>query len=147
MSEEASDKIVAYPTRDNPPHLGTLMELASVADTYDTVYVVYCGGDGIVSPTKWVQMVDSVLGTFTDKFKYITSGVNFTDIKKLPVELQELGVTKIVTSSNKIFMQCAINGVRAARLTKAQCYYNLFQQLAYSKGFIMDNLINKFKHR
>lgn len=145
LNSDDKQNIAAYITRENPPHLGLILELAALADKYDKVYIVYCGGDGLVSTDDFAQMVLGVFGKFTDKYEVLKADTDFTKIQVLPEYLRKRGVDYIVTSSNTIYINCALHGIKAVRMKKAPCYYNMFQQTAYGKGMIMDNLKRKFK--
>lgn len=144
VTDEDEPKIAAYVTKSNPPHLGTMMELSLLHDKFDKVYVIYYGSGGMLSSNDWISCLDSILSRITDKYEVITMDYDFDNLQSMPLELKELGVSQIITSSNKVLMQCALHKVECQRIRKAPYYEDSFQQLAFGKGMILSSLRKKF---
>ena len=144
MTDNSEQKIGAYITKSNPPHLGVLMEAAVMSERFDTVYIIYYGGDGTLTSSDWVATIKSVVEKISDRYKVISTPFNFDTIQKVPEYIKKLGVTQLVTSSNKVLMQCAIHEIPCARVRKAPYFYDVFQQKAFGKGMILTNLKKRF---
>ena len=146
QTTEEKKEICVFPTKTNPPHFGLMRELATLHNQYEKIYIAYCGDTGLLSPKTWASNVLGILEQFTDKYSVVMGTKKmFTDMQEIPKVFQELGVTKIVTTSNTIFVQCQIHHINAIRLRKAPGYYDLFQQNALSKGFVLDRLRQKLR--
>jgi len=147
MHQEESKAICAFPTKANPPHLGLVLELFQIADKYSKIYVLYYDDPTLMPTESCINVLKSIICKFTDKYVVLKSPFNMEKIEFLPDQLKELGITEIVTTSNKIYKNCAINHIPVRRLTRAKGYHDVQQQIAYSHGFLLDSLNEKFKGR
>ena len=140
------EKIAVFPIKSNPPHMGNLLELYHASTKYDKIYVAIYKNVTVLPVKIVIDVLGRILHRFTDMFEIVETPYDFSNISSLPPEFKKLGVKYIITSSDKIYANFAGKGYPfLERIPRARGYYDEYQQIAYARGFILDQIKGQFK--
>ena len=128
--------------------MGNLLELYEASKRYDKIYVAVYNKPTVLPIKIATDTLERIINRFTDMFIIIETGYDFGNINSLPPEYQKLGIKYIITSSDKIYANFAGKAYPLIdRIPKARGYHDEYQQIAYARGFILDQIKRKFNER
>lgn len=118
-----------------PPHLGELISLISIIDSYDLVLVS-------ISSTAKVIPLRHVLSTwafitqpYKEKIVITVADIDFDAVAKLPDEFKDYD---ILTTSKPTFVHLSSIGANVKFVARAKGYWPIFERVAYRQGIAYD---------
>jgi len=147
-NEEKEQKIAVFPIASNPPHFGNILELFHASYKYSKIYVAVYNKPVLMPTSMVIAELKRILNRFTDMFVVIETDYDFSNINTMPPEYKKLGIKYIITSSNKIYANFAGKSFPfIRRVPKARGYYDEYQQTAYARGIVLDQIKKTFNEK
>jgi len=143
-------KICAFTVKANPPHMGVILALFKLLDYYNQVIIAYYASDGLLQVDQCTSMINIITSRVNklagkEVFKIIELDIDFSTISHFPKELKDAGVSMLVTTSNRVYANCTTKGIPVQRLTRARGFRDFYEQIAFTRGFLEDNVRDIFR--
>lgn len=140
-----------FPTRSNPPHLGTLIALFNAIDEYEKIVVLVHDKPTVLSTEAVVEILQLILNKFTDKFIVQKTDIDFAncselDVGSFPFDTQKYAF-QIITTSRKVYANFTGKNFPYIRIIpKPAGFRDSYQQTAYIRGLVLDQLESSIKY-
>lgn len=148
MTEEDTKQVAVFPCKANPPHFGLILELFYAADLFEHVFVAVYNKSSVIPVERAIQLLEQVLSKYGDgsKFTVIACGYDFSKIDSMPTDYVNMGVTMVVTPSEKIFANfVSKSNKNIVKLRRAVGWHDIYEQIAFTRGYVLDSLRAKFR--
>ena len=147
-NDKTEQEIAVFPIASNPPHLGNILEIFNASHNYSKIYVAVYNKPLVMPTSMVISELKRILNRFSDMFVVIETDYDFSNINTMPPEYAKLGIKYIITSSNKIYANFAGKSFPfIRRVPKARGYYDEYQQTAYARGIVLDQIKKTFNEK